>query len=193
MKVIEVIEVKSKDKLARFLFPSEDYIIKTPLSAEEIIGRLNEVLEPAQAFRVFFVNPATMRYEGEIVGHKFRFRRTIGYRSPSRAYHAPFVSGEIEPDGEGSSVEVHLITGWAGAQFVFTWCIGLLLFLALLIANDSIAWLLPAFILTVHAINYMGAKGEASIDREFLVDLLAKRHHSEPARDGLAEGGSRPS
>jgi hypothetical protein len=107
--------------------PYERLKINTTLSSQEVLTRLDNVIEPRHFFRFF--GTGKKPYEGKVEGVHFEVSRIIGYRNP----FLPIIKGDIQTEISGCvtyiSMQPHILvivfsTFWLG-------CAGLLFLVSL--------------------------------------------------------------
>src|SRR5262244_4004719 len=88
------------------LLPFENYFLDSKLSADEIISRLQNQMEPRKYARFTFLKDQNSYkpYEGKIEANRFWINRIIRTRNA----FLPMISGEIEKNGFGSRVRIKM-------------------------------------------------------------------------------------
>jgi hypothetical protein len=113
--------------------PYERMKIHTALSSEEVLKRLDKVIEPERASysRLFEAN--TKPYQGSIVGSHFEISRIIGYKNS----FLPVIEGDVQTENSGCFIYITmqpqilllLVTiFWLGVQGYFCLLLFSLLF-----------------------------------------------------------------
>ena len=83
------------------IFPFERINYRTRLSEDEIIKRLNDMVEPEKLLLFRFLSrKVTKPYEGHINTRKFSIRRKIDY---GNSFH-PRIKGELQKDSKGERI-----------------------------------------------------------------------------------------
>jgi hypothetical protein len=78
--------------------PYERFRIRTVLSKQEVLKRLDTVIEPKQFLRLFGIKEKP--YEGKIEDSHFAVSRIIWYSDP----FLPMIKGDVESEMNGSSI-----------------------------------------------------------------------------------------
>ena len=77
--------------LVKYL-PYENYVLISKLSADEVIRRLADNVEPKKSFNFFIAKKSTNKpYQGQISGNTFTISRIINYRNS----FLPVITGHI--------------------------------------------------------------------------------------------------
>jgi hypothetical protein len=100
--------------------PFENITYKSNLNSEEIIKKIDEIIEPKKAFSVsgiFGNNKNNKPYEGNIVGNSFNITRLISYRNS----FLPKIKGIIEKDYDGTKVNIKMRMNTFVIIFMFIW------------------------------------------------------------------------
>ncbi|UZR99719.1 hypothetical protein [Chondrinema litorale] len=107
------------DTLIMKYLPLEDITYQTKLNTNEIVDRLNEVVEPKKTFRMngFFGNSEHKPYEGSIHNMSFKINRIIGYRNS----FIPIITGTLEEEMNGTKVNVKMRLHSFVIVFMFIW------------------------------------------------------------------------
>jgi hypothetical protein len=104
-----------------YLFPYRRCTMVTLLSREEVLARLQQVVEPARPYR--FMRSGTLPFEGHIEGHSFALTPLVWYRTSFR----PVIEGSVAEESDGCQVTIlmspHLLVGIILAFCVIGACI----------------------------------------------------------------------
>jgi cellulose synthase/poly-beta-1,6-N-acetylglucosamine synthase-like glycosyltransferase len=159
--------------------PYEKFVIKTHLSPDVIMVRLEGATETQKKWAFFWQEHKP--YRGKIVGNEFGISRWISYRND----FLPMIQGHINPEMDGSSVYVIMSMYWFVILFVCIWLSFYLLFFLASIANVldvfqsssySFNWLVCiaplGALLFVYLLTTVSFKTEAAKSQRFLEDLL---------------------
>jgi hypothetical protein len=102
--------------------PIEKITYKTILKEDEIINRLEDIIEPKKIFRGWlFCNNSTRPYEGEIKNNTFKLQRIIGYRNS----FLPKIKGVIYNELGGTIIKVKMRLSVFVIVFICIWTIGM--------------------------------------------------------------------
>jgi hypothetical protein len=82
--------------------PYEHLKIKSALSSQEVLKRLNNVIEPKRYLRLFGTREKP--YEGKAEGEHFEVSRIIGYRNS----FLPMINGDIQTDINGCTIYISM-------------------------------------------------------------------------------------
>ena len=99
--------------------PFENISYSSQLDPEEILKRINEIIEPKKTFRMagFFGNNKHKPYEGNTNGMAFNITRIIGYRNS----FLPRIEGLIEKDFQGTKIGIKMRLHSFVMVFMFIW------------------------------------------------------------------------
>ncbi|MEM6264266.1 MAG: hypothetical protein AAGI38_17255 [Bacteroidota bacterium] len=103
--------------------PYENLTYRTPLTPEEILKRIDDVIEPKKMFRMkggFWGNSDHKPYEGSIKDLSFKMTRIISYRNS----FLPVIKGKIGRDINGTKVEVSMRLNSFVLVFMAIWMAG---------------------------------------------------------------------
>ncbi len=157
--------------------PFENITYETKLDTEEILNRINEIIEPKKAFRMtgIFGSGNHKPYEGSIIGNSFNINRIIGYRNS----FLPRIKGNVEKGFHSTKVNVKMRLHPFVLIFLFVWCggvgIGLLALLSTAIENGKFEpfILTPlAMLLFAYGLTTGGFKYESIKSKKYLAQLL---------------------
>ncbi|PKN93757.1 MAG: hypothetical protein CVU44_08045 [Chloroflexi bacterium HGW-Chloroflexi-6] len=82
--------------------PYERFRIRTSLSSQEAVNRLENAIEPKRFFRFF--GASEKPYEGKLEGSHFEISRIIGYRNS----FLPRIKGDVESEISGCSISISM-------------------------------------------------------------------------------------
>ena len=101
--------------------PFENITYQTKLDSEEILKRINEIIEPERTFRLrgIFKKSNSKPYEGSIIGNAFNLTRLIGYKNS----FLPRIKGNIEKDFGLTKVHVKMRLHPFVLVFMTIWCV----------------------------------------------------------------------
>ncbi len=99
--------------------PFENITYQTKLETEEILNRINEIIEPKKTFRMtgIFGSSDHKPYEGSINGNTFNLTRIISYRNS----FLPRIKGDIVKDFGRTKVNVKMRVNTFVIVFMFIW------------------------------------------------------------------------
>lgn len=99
--------------------PFENISYKSKLDSGEVLERINQITEPKKAFRLigFFVSSNQKPYEGWVDGRSFKLNRIIAYGNS----FLPIISGSIEKDFNGSTINIKMRLNTFVLVFIFIW------------------------------------------------------------------------
>ena len=102
--------------------PFENITYTTKLDSEEILNRLNNIIEPRKTFRNngIFGGGHHKPYEGSINGASFSVTRIINYRNS----FLPKINGAVEKDLDGTKINVRMRLHLFVIIFMAIWLIG---------------------------------------------------------------------
>jgi hypothetical protein len=95
--------------------PYERLKIITALSNEEVLERLDNVVEPKRYFRFF--GSGTKPYQGSVEGSHFEVSRIIGYRNS----FLPVIKGDVQSEISGCSVSITMHPHIFVTAFMIFW------------------------------------------------------------------------
>jgi len=99
--------------------PFENLKFSTQIKEEEILKRLNNLVEAKSGFSFFnFYDPNSKPYRGEIGGTHFKIKRRIFYRNS----FLPVITGDIEQDILGTTIHVKMRLTIYTTVFLCFWC-----------------------------------------------------------------------
>jgi hypothetical protein len=102
----------------RFL-PFEKLIIRSKISEEEVLRRINSLLEPKKKFQVgFFGSFSYGGYRGQINDKKFNIRRNISYKNS----FLPEIIGNVERVNDDTVIKVVMRPHIFIIIFLSFWC-----------------------------------------------------------------------
>ena len=157
--------------------PFENITYHTKLESEEILKRINEIIEPQKTFRMtgIFGSSNHRPYEGNVNGNSFSMTRIIGYRNS----FLPRINGKIEKDFRKTEVNVKMRLHPFVLVFMFVWCggvgFGFLAFLAASIGKGAFdpAILVPlGMLLFGYGLTTGGFKYESIKSKKYLAELF---------------------
>jgi hypothetical protein len=100
-----------------FPLPYERLTFRTHLSDEEILQKLNTVIEPMPLIRWFWSKHKP--YEGIIYGYRFSIVRVARMKDT----FIPYIRGEISPETEGCSIHVTIQPHRMTLVFIAFYCV----------------------------------------------------------------------
>jgi len=107
--------------------PYERLKIKTTLSSQEALKRLDNAIEPKRYFRLF--GSGTKPYQGKVEGSHFEISRIIGYRNS----FLPMIKGDVQTEIGGCTIYISMKPHIFIIAFMIFWLGGIgLAFLATL-------------------------------------------------------------
>ncbi len=116
-----------------------------------------------------------MPYEGKISGRYFHINRIIRHRNS----FLPRISGTIQPEIDGTIIEVKMQLHVAVIVFILIWCSAcvftILALLISMIGNKEfhlVACLPLGMLLFMYALTMGGFKSESSKSKKYLLELL---------------------
>ena len=159
-------------------FPGENIEYDTKLTKEEIINRLNNVVEPRGVFWVFKKYSYSKPYDGEIYENGFKIRRIIWYRNS----FLPVIEGNIFENGEQRTIDIKMKCTNFVRVFMSIWFGGTILVLVHNIVTaksgiDILSSIIGALIFIFFGYLVMtGAfKFESLKSKKFLNDLFCEK------------------
>jgi hypothetical protein len=154
--------------------PFENYRFISKLSKDEILLRLNDLIEPETFFR-FDYRDTSKYYKGKLVGNKFYIMRIIDYRNSFQ----PKIIGKIQEGPDGIVIYIKMRLQYFVMVFMLLWCcFPLVAFMAYLISsiNDigNILAALMAFgmLLIAYKMTMKGFKLESNKSKATLFRIL---------------------
>lgn len=174
--------MKRSDTTSRFL-PYEKYTIHTRLSEEEVVKRLQSIIEYRNPFtlNIFKTASAYRSYEGKISEKTFKMSRIISYRNS----FLPVIKGTVSTYLDKTEVAVSMqlvlfvkifIIFWLTATGIVALGVSIVILTALFQLNFnklSFALLIPiGMFFFGYLLTLLAFKGEAKKSREELDTLL---------------------
>ena len=104
-----LLDLHLKCYIMSFFF-RENLIYRTTLHPQEVLRRLDHVIEPEKLFR----RKNDKLFEGRITGNTFSFRRIIHYRNS----FLPQISGEVNEHYGGSEIKVKVVLNPVAGGFL---------------------------------------------------------------------------
>lgn len=165
--------------------PYERFRIRTVLSSQEVLKRLDTAIEPRRSFRSF--GSREKPYEGRLEGSHFEVSRIIRYRNS----FLPMIKGDVESELSGCSISISMqphiliiafmIFWLGGVSFVFLAAFGS--FVSSLGQTSTAA---PSFLLVSggmfvfgYAISLGGFKFESVKSKKFFQELFVAEEVEE--------------
>ena len=157
--------------------PFENITYKTKLDSDEILKRLDEIIEPKKIFRMtgIFKSSNHKPYQGNVNGNSFDITRIINYNNS----FLPRITGNVERDLGNTKINVKMRLHPFVLVFMFIWCGGIGFgFLTLLnsnIENEKFepGILLPLVMLLLgYGMTTGGFKYESSKTKKYLGELF---------------------
>jgi hypothetical protein len=157
--------------------PFENITYTTNLSPEEVVERIQGIIEPNKTFRLtgIFGNSNHKPYEGTINRNSFSIKRIIGYRNS----FLPRITGEIVSNFKGTKIEVKMRLHILVLIFMFIWCggvgLGFITFLTSSINNGTFdsAIIVPFGMLAFgYGLTTGGFKYESIKSKNYLAQLF---------------------
>jgi hypothetical protein len=157
--------------------PFENITYHTKLDTEEILNKINEIIEPKKTFRMtgIFGSSDHKPYEGNINENSFDITRIIGYRNS----FLPRIKGNIIKDFGRTKVNVKMRVHTFVIVFMFIWFggvgIGCLAVLASMFGNQNFEpmTLIPfGMLIFGYALITGGFKYESIKSKKYLAELL---------------------
>src|SRR5258708_30199100 len=93
----------------------ERFKIRTVLSKQEVLKRLDNAIEPKRYFRFF--GSREKHYEGKIDGSHFEVSRIIGYRNS----FLPMIKGDVQSEISGCSISISMQPHILVIAFMIFW------------------------------------------------------------------------
>ncbi len=98
--------------------PFEHIIYKTKLNEEELLLRLESIIEEKKIFRFrLFNNNESKPYEGQVEGNTFKISRIINYRNS----FLPVITGMVEKSFDHSTITVKMRLNLFVLIFLIVW------------------------------------------------------------------------
>ncbi len=162
-------------KPKKFL-PSENIIYKTSLKQEEVLKRLENILEAEKMIRFrIFSKRSSKPYEGYLYGNEFSMSRIISYRNS----FLPTINGLVKKELDGTSIKVKMRLPVFAIVFLSIWYGALVLAFIVLIVQTlnkegfNPVMLVPLGMMIFAYLLTMGAfKFESSKTKNYLKNLL---------------------
>lgn len=157
--------------------PFENIIYETELEPEEVLKRINGIVEPKKNFRNtgLLGNNSHKPYEGNVYGNIFNINRIIRYRNA----FLPRIKGTIEKGTGLTIVKVKMNLHPFVLVFMFIWCGGVVLpFSALLLLSikngifDPAILILLLMLLLGCGLTIAGFKYESIKSKHYLAELF---------------------
>ena len=104
------------------MIPYERLILRSPLRPVDALKRLEENIQPKQAY--LWPRTGQKPYQGKIEGSNFNVRRIISYRNS----FLPMIDGVIQPEMGGSSIAIRMHPHIAVTVFMGLWFAAFTLF-----------------------------------------------------------------
>ena len=164
------------------LLPFENYVLKTRLSPEEVLKRIDDNIQqnPDTGFFIFSQN-YSKPYTGQIIGNSFAMRRNINYRNS----FLPVIKGQVTTFVGQTQVNIKMRPETIVLIFISIWlgiaglvCIVILLIgileLKQVLKNGISPELLIPFGMLVFGclLTHFAFKIESKKSKEFLATLL---------------------
>lgn len=99
-----------------FLFPRNQLVMDSPLTADEALSRLRHATGTPQWVKMPF-QPSESPFEGRIDGNEVRIQRAIGYQNA----WLPRIRGHVQPLADGSRLTATLSIHPLVAVFTVVW------------------------------------------------------------------------
>lgn len=164
------------------LIPYERFTIYTSLHAEEVLRKLEDIVEPRRYFQGWWAQDHKP-YEGKIEGYHFTINRIIHYRNS----FIPVIEGDIQSEAIGCSVRITMHLHTLVIAFMALWMGGvgyaslasLRFFVDMVMQADAQPssllrpFLIPAaFLVFGYAMTLIGFKVESNKSRSFFRTLF---------------------
>ena len=165
--------------------PYERLKINSALSSEEILKRLDNVIEPKRYFRLF--GSGTKPYQGSVEGSHFEISRSIGYRNS----FLPMIKGDVQSEMSGCSVYITMQPHILVIAFMIFWLGGVgVIFLGFLYSlvspltephttDPSLALIPGGMFVFGYALSLGGFKFESIKSKKFFRELFEAREVEE--------------
>lgn len=159
------------------LLPYENITYKTALTPEQIVEKIQNVIEPKKTFRMtgIFSSKDHRPYEGEVDHNSFDIRRIIGYRNS----FLPIIKGQIEQDINGTTIIVKMRVHYFVTVFMLVWYGSLgsaflgIFFSALFDGSFEYIGLFPlAMFFFGYLMTIVGFKSESEKSKKFLAKVF---------------------
>ncbi len=161
------------------LWPSDSFEIRTSLSLEEVVRRLEAEIEPPKWFGFFRKHK---KFQGDVSREGFKISRYIRYGNS----FLPVVRGSFQPGPSGISVNIRMRLHPLVIIFMCIWCVAIIgsmmNFSGLFDKNLQLhpIRLVPvAFLVFPWAMASAGFWFEATKQKRILTDILGERPISE--------------
>ncbi len=157
-------------------FPSENYLLSTKLSVDEIRTKISEQIVPKKLFMLsLFGERTTKPYEGTLTQEGFRINRILQGRNSWR----PTITGKITKDTIGTKIQINMrmITIIEVVMFVFLGMFGFLFICLTYVSiskgnfkGETLGIFL--FFILLYVIMTVSFKYESLKSKKFLVELF---------------------
>ncbi len=158
--------------------PFENIIYQTKLDSEEILKRINEVVEPKKTFRKtsFFGKSNNHKpYEGSVNRNSFKMSRIIEYRNS----FLPIIKGDIEKQVSETKINVKMRLHPFIFGFILIWCGGVGFGFLIILAESIKKGVFQPFILIpfvmllfAYGMTMLGFKSESIKSKKYLAKLF---------------------
>jgi hypothetical protein len=158
------------------ILPFEKLIIRSTMSEEEVLRRINSLLEPKKKFQVGVFGPVSYGgYLGELNDKKFNLRRNISYKNS----FLPEIIGTVERVNGDTVVKVVMRPHIFIIIFLFFWCfaVGFGFITSLSHSNDAnkvfstilipIGLIIFAYLLTMAGFKFESNKTKKDFNKLF--------------------------
>ena len=162
--------------------PFENFVLHSPLSAEESCKRLTDIVGPVPFFR----GKALNKYQGKIAQNTFDITRSINYRNS----FVPMIRGTIAPGeyGRGSIIRISMKIDAAVSVFLLIWCggvafAGLALVSTLISGSQKFS---PAFLIPIGMLagGYIMATLAFGTERDKAIKDFTELFEAGPVKKG---------
>ncbi|HYV95199.1 MAG TPA: hypothetical protein VE978_25720 [Chitinophagales bacterium] len=100
------------------VLPFENYKLISPLSEDEVIKRLAQIIEPKETFNHFFwTKNSSKPYEGKLKDGYFKIRRIIDYRNS----FLPMIMGHVSQTQAYTEIRIRMRPAKAVIIFMIFW------------------------------------------------------------------------
>ncbi len=106
------------------ILPYDRYVLNTQLSVEDVMNKINGIIEPYNVFR----RSSGKQYMGTVTGYSFKIRRAINYRNS----FLPMIKGTISANAGQTEVAIRMRPSIFSLIFMCIWlglvgviCIGI--------------------------------------------------------------------
>ena len=180
--------------------PYERFIIKSPLTTDEALTKLNKYVEQKQPLRWLGIEP-DKRYEGDINGFNFEITRAVVMQN--KAFY-PTISGRIQSEADGCSIDFSIVPKPLILLFMLQVLVPSgLFFLYILIsfigsvlginkdnfASFTVVFWSGCFFALVYTFFIGTFKAEAGVSKEFFQTLFRAKETKEITFMGLFNAG----